>query len=206
MTQILTAALLSLCAGSGHDSLAIDARLAAEELTKGGEYEIVIKVKVNHNWSASESGLKTPLLQIKVPRCAKLVGKVLKEYRELSRNEFLRAPYEQFIKNGEARIRFKLTREPSADDAFAFNVLAYVYSEESESHSFVRRRIELPVAPGAVAEPVESTPSDWGRVKVLQLGDKAPVWVLPRADGTKLVLRRLLGKKNVIITTYRAHW
>ena len=42
--------------------------------------------------------------------------------------------------------------------------------------------------------------------KLLKIGDKAPAFNLPRPDGTAFDVSQWLGKKNVIVTTYRAFW
>ena len=54
---------------------------------------------------------------------------------------------------------------------------------------------------------VPATTSKWGvDEKLLQIGDKATDFVLPRADGSEVALEPYLGEKNIIVTTYRAHW
>ena len=47
----------------------------------------------------------------------------------------------------------------------------------------------------------QGAPSD-----VLQIGDRADAFTLARADGTTISLADYKGKKNVLITTYRAFW
>jgi hypothetical protein len=64
----------------------------------------------------------------------------------------------------------------------------------------------LPLKPYAKGKAVGAAPSTWGWHKSLQLGDPATPFTLPRADGTKVNLADYRGKKNVIVTTYRAFW
>ena len=67
-----------------------------------------------------------------------------------------------------------------------------------------RRR---PVAAYARAKEADRNASDWGENKRrLQLGDKAALFELPRADGSTVPLAQYLGRKNVLVTTYRAFW
>ena len=40
----------------------------------------------------------------------------------------------------------------------------------------------------------------------LKVGDPAPDFELPAHDGSMVKLSDHLGKSNVIVTTYRAHW
>ena len=84
-------------------------------------------------------------------------------------------------------------------------MLAYLTSKDGGAW-FVRRRFALPLEPGAVARSVPATRSDWGESDLLQLGDQAPDFELPRADGTTVALSSFKGRKNVVITTYRAFW
>lgn len=201
--------LLPLLIGGGEmpdDAFVVTATLAADTLEVGGDYEIVIEVKLKEGWSASDSGIPKPMLQIDVPKCVKLSGKVLKDFRELSRNEFLQEPYERLITDGKSTVRFKLTRKPGANDSIALNVMAYLSDDPKNNAYYVRRRLELPLEPGAVAQAGDASKSDWGKQKVLQIGDKAKVFSLPQADGKKIKLRTYLGKKNILITTYRAYW
>ena len=86
------------------------------------------------------------------------------------------------------------------------NVTGYVSARDGRK-GFLRRRLELPLVAGASALEVDSRKSTWGvDQSVLQIGDVAPDFRLPRADGSKVSLGRFRGKKNVVVTTYRAFW
>jgi peroxiredoxin len=52
---------------------------------------------------------------------------------------------------------------------------------------------------------VAPTRSEWGQTQTLQIGDKAEKFALP-SKGSKVSLKKYLGKKNVIVNTYRAFW
>ena len=189
------------------DLLTVKARHAADRLEVGKSYEIIVELTVKDGYSASEGGIPGPLLQIDVPDCVKLSGKELKSHRELSRNEFLQEPYERLLSENPARIGFKLTSAPAADDVIALSVLAYVGAEsKKEDVHFVRQRLHLAVAGGAEAEPVNHKVSTWGHEGLLQIGDKADLFTLPKANGETVALADLVGKTNIIVTTYRAHW
>ncbi|MCH7870706.1 MAG: hypothetical protein IID33_03300 [Planctomycetes bacterium] len=202
--------LLPLLLGSGggipNDAFVVTATLAAETLEVGNEYAVEIEVKLKDGWSASDSGIPKPMLQIDAPKCIKLSGKVLKDFRELSRNEFLQEPYERLIKVGKSTVKFKLTRKPRANERIAMNVLAYLSDDTNGNAHYVRRRLLLPIEPNAVSEAGDATESTWGVVKTLQIGDKAKLFSLPQADGKRIKLRDYLGKKNILVTTYRAYW
>jgi hypothetical protein len=88
------------------------------------------------------------------------------------------------------------------------NVIAYVSRPGSEDAYFVRRRLHLPLRPGAAAEPADAAVSDWGdATSGLQIGAPAAPFALPRADGTTVSLSDALqAGKHVIVTTYRAFW
>jgi len=201
---VFSVAALVFAAGPPTDVISISARLEAGKLEVGQNYELSVDVKVKDGWSASQAGIPKPMVQIKFPDCAKTRDHVLSDYRELSRNEFLQKPYEQ-LASKTLRYEFALTRAPRADEHFALNVLAYV-SDDAAGAWFVRRRYEIPLSAGAVAEQVAAADSSWGAGGVLQIGDRAAPFELPRADASTVSLEYLLGKSNIIVTTYRAFW
>jgi len=203
---VLLLPLLFPAADLPKDVINVSARIEADSLNVGEEYDVLIDVKMKDGWSASASGLPSAILQIKVPRSVKLAGKVLETQRELAKNEYLRMPFERLIKENPTRVKFKLLRKPKKKDRLRFNVLAYVHSPDGNDDGFVRRRFKLKVKPGAEATSISAKHSSWGRGKELQLGDKAVPFKLQRADGSTASLKSYLGKKNVVVTTYRAFW
>lgn len=136
MLQILTLSLVVLGAQPPVDVLAVSPKLEADALTIGPEYEIVLRVAIKDGWPASGAGVPAPLLQIDAPPAVKLSGKTLSSYQELSRNEFLQAPFEH----------------------------------------------------------------------LLQIGDVAADFSLSKAFDPPPSLGQYLGQKNIVVTTYRAHW
>ncbi len=184
----------------------VSAVIQADALEVGVRYNIELNVEVRKGWSASGAGIPAPLVQIKVPASAQLVGKVLTGRRALSRNEYLRAPFERQLDAKATKIPFTLKRKPNAEDHFVLNVLAYVSTADKASSRFVRRRLRIPLTPNAVAEQLPPDSSDWGVTDHLQIGEAAAPFTLPRADGSTVSLARFLGKQNVVVTTYRAHW
>jgi hypothetical protein len=199
MLNVTFLAVLLSASGPPADVLQVSARLEAEKLQVGEEYGLVVEVRVKEGWSASKAGIPKPMIQIRFPKSAQTSEHVLREQRDLQK------PFEQLVEGDSLRYEFKLKRRPSDGDHFAFNVLAYV-SRDGDDKWFVRKRYELPLAVGAAAKEISADESAWGRSRELQIGDKARLFKLPRADGSKLVLRKYIGEKNVIVTTYRAHW
>ncbi|MCH8149077.1 MAG: hypothetical protein IH987_14025 [Planctomycetes bacterium] len=206
MTQILVGMIVLATVGVPDDLAEVSARIAADRLVVGESYEMIIDISLRDGYSASVAGIPAPLLQIEVPSCVVLKGKVLKGHRELARNEYLREPFERMLSELPARIGFDLKKKPGPNDAFGLNILAYVGATSGDDAFFVRRRLNLKVAGGAKAEVGESGVSTWGKEKLLQLGDEAAPFKLPKADGKKVDLAKYRGKKSVIVTTYRAHW
>ena len=205
MPQLVLFLALAGVGPTDADAFSVRVKLDADKLEVGGKYELELFVEMAKGWSSSEAGMPAPILQIQAPSCVKLEGKVLQAKRDLSRNEYLLAPYERLIKENEAHVEFTLVAAPSADEHFALNVLAYVGGNDDEQR-FVRKRIVVPITANASGSEVAVTSSDWGDHDTLEIGDKASVFSLPRADGTTLDLSSYLGKKNVIVTTYRAFW
>ncbi len=204
--MLLTALILSPLLDD-RPPVEISAFVDADELAVGEEYEFLLTVAFPEAVTASKAGAPAPFLQIDVPPSVKLTGRYVETYRDLARNEFLQEPYERLLADEETAIPFELVAAPAADERIAFSVIAYVSAENEEDAYFLRRRFELPVKGLADAVEVASTTSSWGTDEaLLQIGDKAAPFTLPLADGTKLDLAEHLGKKNVIVTTYRAHW
>ena len=190
--------------GVDADDLSVSARIETGKLIVGQEAKILVDVQLPEGLSASVAGIPAPLLQIQVPRSVRLSGKHLTKHRELARNEFLQAPFEQMVEASPLSIGFKLLRKPRSDDAIYLNVLAYV--SDGGDARFVRRRVEIKLEAEAVGKTVDATRSDWGTEDLLQIGSKAAGFELPRADGSTVSLSQYLGKKNIIVTTYRAFW
>jgi hypothetical protein len=184
----------------------LQATIPAERLEVGGQYEIQIQADLPQGYSFSSGGIPAPIAQIKVPESAELVGQVLTDKKELSKNEFFKAPFELLVDENPQSIPFKLLKEPGAEEAFAINVLVFLRSDEKEDDRFIRRRLSLPLAGGARAKAAAAALSDWGQEETLQIGEKAAAFALPRADGEVVDLQEYLGKKSIVITTYRAHW
>ncbi len=207
MMHILVCALILFVSQPPGDVLSISATLEADELSVGSSYEIVLKVEIKEGWSATAAGVPAPLVQIDVPSSVELSGKVLTSQRELSRNEYLQAPFELLLKSEEERIGFSLVKAPGAKEQIALNIMAYVSQDPTVDSFFIRRRFTLDVKPRAQAVGVVAVKSDWDTDKhLLQIGDPAEDFSLPKAFDPPIGLGNYLGQKNVIVTTYRAHW
>lgn len=210
MTMLQPLALLGLLtAGIDPPTVRVAASLPAQSLEVPGRYSFVVEVELPEGASSVATGWKTdpaaPFLQIDVPSSVRLVGEPLTTYRELAANEFVAEPFERLLRELPAQVEFELIAAPGADEVIGLNLIGYVRSEEEEW--FMRRRLELPVRANAVAEEVSATNSSWScDERLLQIGDDAAPFVLPQGDGTELALADLIGEKNIIVTTYRAHW
>ncbi len=207
MLQILTLCLVVLGAQPPADVLTVSAKLEADALNVGPKYEIVLRVAVMDGWSASSAGVPAPLMQIDAPAAVKLSGKSLTSFKELSRNEFLQAPFERLLKAKEEHIEFTLVRPPGQGEQISLNIMAYVSEDPTASSYFIRRRVTLLLTPGAQAVEADASKSDWGNdKKLLQIGDVAADFSLPKAFGPPVSLGLYLGLKNIVVTSYRAHW
>lgn len=203
MINAIPAMLIAALTATAPD-LGATANIRARKLSPGREYVISLKLDIPKD--TGDSGVPNPLLQLEVPDCVKLNGKHLTTYKELARNEFLQKPYEQVLKRPTNKIRFKLLKEPNTGDAINLNIIAYVSDSNGENMQFIRTRLTLPIAPGAVSTPADAPSSQWGTQDLIQIGDEAPDFKLPSLTTGSTTLSKYRGKKNVIITTYRAHW
>lgn len=183
------------------------AYLDAAELKLGGRYEFVVAVSLPEGSNASKAGSPAPFLQLDVPKGIKLLEPALTTHKQLADNEFLQEPYERLMEEGEVSIPFELTAELAPGASIGMNILAYVAGGKGKADYFFRRRLELPLYPGAEAEHGNDSKSDWGTDKqLLQIGQKATPFLLPNAKGELVSSEQYLGKHNLIVTTYRAHW
>lgn len=207
MTHVLACSLILFVSQPPGDVLRISATLDAEELSVGSHYEIVLKVEIKEGWSAAAAGVPAPLVQIEVPPSVELSGKVLTAQRELSKNEYLQAPFERLLKSEEEHIGFSLVTAPGAKEQIVLNIMAYVSQDPTVDSFFIRRRFALDVKPRALAVGVVGVTSNWGIDKhLLQIGDPAEDFSLPKAFDPPIGLGNYLGQKNIIVMTYRAHW
>ena len=202
----LVGAVLAGSSAAPKDVLNVSGSIPAESLTVGESYELHLEWVLKEGWSATDSGIPKPILQIEVPDSVKLAGQVLTEHRELAANEFLQEPFERLLDSNPASIKFELTKEPGDQDAIEFSVLAYVTDKPGEDGWFLRQRYTIPVTANAAAVASDPENSQWGQGGVLQIGDEAPSFELPRADGSMFSLDDHLFNSNIIVTTYRAFW
>ncbi|MFQ5489795.1 MAG: hypothetical protein ACE5GE_03640 [Phycisphaerae bacterium] len=205
MNQLFAVALF-LLAGPPSDLIEVSARIETDQLEVGTNFDIELTLETKSGFSATAAGLPAPILQIDLPNCVKLEGHEITDYRQLARNEFLHEPYERLVNDSPLIIPCKLLEKPQRKDHIALNILAYVSPGAGDQAHFVRQRHLLRVKPRAKARQRKAVNSDWGALDVLQIGDTAPTFTLQSLTGSEVSLDSYLGKKNIIVTTYRAFW
>ncbi len=209
---MLSAILVSCIsvASPAESTVGVSARWASDPTTVGEAYEFVLELDVPDDLSVpvGRRMKHSPILQLDVPPSVELEGKHLSNYRELARNEFLEAPFERLVERGATTVKLTLKESPKPEDAIGLIVTAFFKSKASGAEFFYRRRLSLPLKAGATAVAADAKNSFWGvDAKQLKIGDKAPLFDLPLADGSgTLALSDYVGKKKIIITTYRASW
>lgn len=189
------------------DTLSASARLAESgQFMKGAKSRLVVTSKVKEDWDGAAAAIPNVIVQVKVPPSVKLIGDRETSLRKLSKAEFLRLPDERLTADGKTEFPFEFIGEPKANERFEINLLAYVTNPDETNVWFVRKRIALPIAADATSVDIDASDSSWGVDDELQLGDSVPSMTLPRLEGEPLDIGKYLGKRNVVITTYRAHW
>ncbi len=201
-TQLLCTLAIGLLQPS---AVELSAKFDADELKVGQTYQLEFKWDVTSESAVDQAGVPVPLIQIDVPDSIELVGKELKEHKELSKNEFLYAPFERALESKTESIEFKLISAPAAGDHIAINFIAYSTAKDGTSQ-FIRKRLAVPVVAKAEGKEVEIGDAAWGRNNFGKIGEQVKPISIPQADGTKVDLGDILGKSNLIITTYRAFW
>ena len=185
----------------------VQARIAADGLVAGESYAVDVSVELPAALSSKSSAAAALFLQLDVPPSIELLGDHPTEYDELAENEFLQEPYERLLEGDAARIPFRYVGGGDAG-TLGISVLGYLRDAETGEERFLRRRVELPVKAGAEAVPGDARDSSWGEdPELLQIGDEAPSFEALLVDGTgRFTLDEVLGRENVIVTTYRAFW
>lgn len=196
--------LALLPAGLPEGAARIKAEMGKRPLTVGSQSSFSVAATFAPGLSATEAGVPHPIVQFDVPKGVELTGPKPEDFRAFAKDEFLSKPYEMLLDRRRQAVRFKVTQEMAEHATIGINLIAYV--KDGDETEFVRRRAELPLVPGAVAEQVEARTSQWGDFPTLQVGDEAPDFSLPQSTGEKVTLSDFRGKKNVVVTTYRAHW
>jgi len=190
------------------EAMNITAEMTAAGAGPGAAGSFTLTLSLADGWSAAEAGIPNAILQIDLPNGIELEGDIITEHRALARNEFLHAPFERMLEPGETTITFNASRNPSeVSGSIALNVVAYLRRGEATQAHFVRKRLTLPIKPGAQSRAADPGDTAWGDDRSgMQIGDKAQLFELPRADGSTVKLADHIGKHNVIVTTYRAFW
>ena len=189
------------------EPLRVTATIPAGGLEVGSTFGVDLRLEFGEGWTDTDGGVPGAIVQLDVPGSVRPVGRVLTDFKELSRNEFLQAPYERLVRGDAASIELELLAEPDDADRIGVNVIAYLTNTEGRT-TFARRRVALPIVAGATSSAdTQALTSDWGTDAAgLQIGDAAPDFTLPRADGSTVTLSERLGDGSVIVTTYRAFW
>ena len=208
---MLNPACLALLVAAGQPAdgpVNLSARLMTDSLAAGQTHRIALTATLAEGWVFPEArtAIRGFIVQVDVPRAATLAGEVLTDPRMLARNEFLQAPYERLVEAGETSIEFTVSAPPAAGEAFGLNIVAYIQKAGTDEHRFIRRRLELPLKAQAVATEGDAGNTHWGAADTLHVGDKADSFALPQFGGAMVDLKDFLGDRNIIITTYRAHW
>ena len=176
------------------------------KIEQGAAARLIVDIDVKPGWSIAKAGVANAIIQVDAPSCVTLVGERAKTKKQLAKAGFIRRPEERLAEGRSTEFDFKQLSPCDGNDEITINILAYLSPPGGADAWFIRRRIALPVETGAKSHAVDATRSDWGVGDELQLGNKASLMKLPKADGTLVDLARDLGKKNIVITTYRAYW
>lgn len=152
---------------------------------------------------------RQPLVQIDLPDGVSPVETVLEADQLKGKAAYLNHlagfPFGRVVAGSPVEIPLEIDR--GATGTIGVNVTTYLDGTDPEDAVFVRRRLEVAVAPEATAEVVEPTRTGWGPAGRAHVGDPAPDFDLPGGDGERLVLSQEIAKKQpIFLLTYRADW
>lgn len=181
-----------------------------------------LTIQVGDGVSGSESGIPGFIVQLDPPKGLRLLGDPIIEFKELHANQFLMEPWERLVTEEETKIGFAVEGGFDPSSTLGISVIGYVAEEARtdetpRKEAFLRRRFELKIEHGAVAQPGDASDSSWGPPerwpvgeRPLFLGDKAPSFVGPslNADGSlgQGSLETSLSAGPVLVAFYRGHW
>lgn len=149
-----------------------------------------------------------PLLQIDAPNAVHLVRTTPDSMANSAGmvQHFLEHPAGRRILARETEIPFRLIRNATPGLSLGLNVTAFVGTDAEGQARFVRRRLELPVVPGAVATAGDPSNTRWGSGEHLAVGDRAEDLILPDLAGGETDLADLRAQGKVFLFTYRGQW
>ncbi|MDJ0840851.1 MAG: hypothetical protein QNK37_30345 [Acidobacteriota bacterium] len=214
--MILT--FLAILAAGPPGSFDVSAHIPAEKLALETEYHFIVEVEADGEIDANfnprnkpaPGSLRKPILQLDVPPSVQILDSYKPKDERKGAEDWLefyfKKPYGRLIKQKSTQIPFKLVADPKPGETLGINVMTYLNGDEAKDRRFIRRRIDLPLKPGARLTGKDAQASSWGLDKKLGIGDKAPAFKLPAGDGTDLDMTAYLGKQPVFIQTYRADW
>lgn len=207
--------LLSLCASLLAD-VALSAELPGEPLRVGQEVVVQLDLSLpgpinpHYMWDPGfePKDLRRPLLLLDVPPSLELLGEVPQPLQTPGDFQlaFLAYPYGRRLFRSDETVRCRVVAEPGPEERLGLNLVAYtgeLGTDSREESRFVRLRAELPLKPGARAEAKPSRKSRWGPPGLVQIGDEAPDFDLPMADGERLRLSSFRGEQSVLLIVYR---
>lgn len=191
--------ITALALAAALDDVAVRARMADGPIEPGVEHTFTVELVVPEGTATDAAGLPAPFLQLAVPP-----GVTLTETP--SDQQFISVPYERLMDGPSVTIPFELDDTVVEDATLGVIVTAYLTGDDRQR--FLRERLELPLKGGAAAVPGDATDSSWGTDReLLSIGDRVEPFALPLAEGIEpFDLGRVLGKRPVFLTTYRAHW
>ena len=181
------------------DVVTFSASLSAERIEVGQTYTIDVVARPNPGYHLA--GPPVPLLlQMDVPASIELTPAKVKK------GEHIRAPYEVTVEDGRRQVEFRVKSPLGPDDAVLINLVGYVETTAKDQAWLVRRRGRVAIRPGATLIPERADRNDWHDTANLTIGARAVPFKLPDKDGRIYDLEQHLGRKNIILITYRAFW
>ena len=190
------------------EAVRIEATLSEAPLEAGATASIAIEFELPEGFSASGSGVPAPILQIDPSASVRPAGERVTAYRALASNEFLDQPYERLLSELPASVELSIDAAPGEDETLGLIFTAYVDAGEEHGKRFLRRRLELPLSPGASAQRGDDADSSWGPAddQRLAIGEAAPALQLPSLFEGRVDFGEARGDGWQIVSTYRAFW
>jgi len=180
------------------EALKWSARMPSEKIEVGKEYRVVVKLEIN-----SQAGYR-PYQNENAAFMVQLLAPDSIRLEVTERTRLLDTPYQRYFVGGAAYVDFRVISKPRPGDYLALNLVGYLAKEKDQW--FVRRRGNLLLEPEAELRPTDASRTEWGdREDRLDIGDRAPAFVLPDSVERMHDLRDFLGQYYVVLAMYRHH-
>ncbi len=176
------------------------------QMTRGPDYSILIEFDLSADANRERIELTSPIVQLDVPESVRLNGPRRETHDHMRWSGFIEEPFEWLVEEGKVKVSFNLRKDVPPGTTIGLSFTAFVRIDDGANDYFLRRRLELPVRANSKSIPGDARDSAWGENAARwRIGDVVRPFSLPRADGSRFDASEHLGKRRIVLVTYRGY-